>query len=88
MDVLRFAYCLAGCCLLAISVAACSGSTSVAQEVDGEIRVSNSGKKHSVIIAEQKEIIRRQKEEIERQDREAQDLKRQQYHNESLRRFE
>lgn len=39
-------------------------------------------------LAEQQEIIRRQEEEIQRQDREIEDLKRQQYHNESLRRFE
>lgn len=39
-------------------------------------------------IAEQQEIIRRQEEEIRRQDRELEDLRRQQFHNESLRRFE
>ncbi|MGI6524144.1 MAG: glycine zipper family protein [Bdellovibrionota bacterium] len=50
--------------------------------------VVDGAKDNEAIVAEQEEIIRRQQEEIKRQDREVQDLKRQQYHNESVRRFE
>lgn len=38
--------------------------------------------------AEQGEILKRQEMEINRQNREIEDLKRQQYHNDNLRRFE
>lgn len=50
--------------------------------------VVEQGEDHADKVAIQEEIIRRQKEEMRRQDLEAQDLKRQQYHNEALRRFE
>jgi len=56
----------------------------------GTAAIADSAAKRSFEekIAEQQEIIRRQQEEIKRQDREIEDLKRQQYYNESLRRFE
>jgi len=43
---------------------------------------------HKDRVRMQEEIIRRQQQEITKQDREMEDLKRQKYHNESLRRFE
>lgn len=39
-------------------------------------------------VALQEEIIKRQEEELARQQREIEDLKRQKYHNDSLRRYE
>lgn len=50
--------------------------------------IADASKDHDDILLEQQEIIRRQEEEMKRQDREIQDIKRQQYHNEGLRRFE
>ena len=40
------------------------------------------------VIKQQEEILRRQEAQIERQERELEDLKRQQLHNQSLKRYE
>ena len=44
--------------------------------------------KHEDKVRLQQEIIKRQREEMRRQDQELQDLRRQQFYNESYRRFE
>ena len=43
---------------------------------------------HDQKVAAQEEIIRRQEEELKRQQRELNDLKRQEFHNKSMKRFE
>jgi predicted ribosome quality control (RQC) complex YloA/Tae2 family protein len=47
----------------------------------------NEDMTHEERVNEQKEIIRRQEDEIKRQDRELEDLRRQQFHNQSLKRY-
>jgi len=75
---------------LIMGVYGCGGSDLPQRTPDGMFVTQpvDHERGYKEIVTEQKEIIRRQQEEIRRQDSEIQDLKRQQYHNESLRRFE
>ena len=73
--------------LLCISCSACSRPRYYGDQADFR-RQSEDERTHESIVREQKEIIRRQEEEIRRQDLEIEDMRRQKFHNDSLRRFE
>jgi predicted ribosome quality control (RQC) complex YloA/Tae2 family protein len=84
------------CCFLvsivvAIAISGCSSDKSADYYDDylyerGQ-QPDNDDQTHEEKVAEQKEIIRRQEDEIKRQDRELEDLRRQQFHNQSLKRY-
>lgn len=73
--------------LVVISVSGCSSQEDVAVPPDITAALDKEDS-HDDKVRLQEEIIRRQRMEIERQNRELEDLKRQQFYNESYRRFE
>ena len=71
--------------LIFFCVGCSTGSVDVPPDLTAAI---DEEEDHEDKVRLQQEIIRRQREEMKRQDRELEDLKRQQFYNESYRRFE
>lgn len=72
---------------LLLGTSGCSSKEDVAVPPDITAALDKEDS-HDDKVRLQEEIIRRQRMEIERQNRELEDLKRQQFYNESYRRFE
>ena len=66
----------------------CSGPASTVDTGLSEQPLDMSDLSHEEKVSAQEEIIRRQEEELKRQQRELEDLKRQEFYNKSMKRFE